>query len=242
VKAGLEPAVGARVRPAVGAGLCFAGTRYLDGGEPGAAPAPTDAHALDAATGQALADVLPFLLCGEESAVHAFGRRLAGHVGRAAALAGIADDEARHAAWLEVLSAALPAPTRTPDVVQMTGFFRRLLTRDAARHFAQIAALDLAVCEILRPLVAPGGALTAAPSVIDGLRAIRQDEARHVRVARDCARELGLEAAQQRALETSVRESLAQLLAPVQSSLRRLGFAGFGRMIRGAVARPVAHA
>ena len=169
--------------------------------------------------------------------MHAFGRRLAGiardsPAAEQAALNAITDDEARHAAWLEALAAALPAPDRAPQPDAMAAFFRRLLTRDPALHFARIAALDLAVCAILRPLVGPGSALAAAPEVVDGLRAIRRDEARHVRVARDCARRLGLGAPQQHALDLALRDELASLLAPVRASLRRLGIDDFGPVAR----------
>jgi hypothetical protein len=205
------------------AGLCFSRPRPASA----IAPVPLDSIAIPADVAQALADTLPFLLCGEESAVHAFGRRWAGHTGSAAALQAIADDEIRHAAWLERLAADLPALTSAPDPERMAGFFRRLLTRDPARHFAHIAALDLAVCDILRPLTASEGALTSAPLVMAGLRGIRQDEARHVRVARDCARAFGFDAARLREAEAEIRQSLAGLLAPVRGSLALLGARAF---------------
>ena len=174
---------------------------------------------------QALADTLPFLRCGEESAVHAFGRRLAGRADGAnqRVLDAITADETRHAAWLEALAAALPPASAVPNGDAMAAFFRRLLTRDAALHFARVAALDLAVCALLRPLAARGSALACAPQVHAGLRAIRSDEARHVRVARDCAGALGFGAAQQRRLDLDLRTELLALLAPVRSSLERLG-------------------
>jgi hypothetical protein len=193
-----------------------------------AATLDIDASALLPDVALALANAVPFLRCGEESAVHAFGRRLV-HSDDAMeqrALEAIGADEERHAAWLQALAAALPAPTCALDPDALTPFFRRLLTRDKALHFARIAALDLAVCALLRPLVARHGPLAAAPTVIGGLRAIRHDEARHVRVARDCAYRLGWPAASQRGLDQSMREELGALLAPVNGSLRRLGFGG----------------
>jgi hypothetical protein len=185
-----------------------------------------DATALAPDVARALADAVPFLRCGEESAVHAFGRRLvrSGDAQEQRVLAAITADEERHAAWLAALAAALPPPTITLAPEALTPFFRRLLTRDKALHFARIAALDLAVCALLRPLVSPHGALASAPPVIDGLRAIRQDEARHVRVARGWARRLGWSTAAQHALDAAMRDELAALLAPVAGSLRRLGF------------------
>ncbi len=200
-------------------GLCFRRR-----GERAQLPAP-DTTGLAPGLAQALADTLPFLLCGEESAVHAFSRRRGATLDHAA-LESIALDEAQHAAWLEALARALPVAHSAVAGEQMAGFFRALLTRDAARHFASIAALDLAVCRLLRPLVAPGSALTAAPAVLAGLRRIQRDEARHVRVARDCARQLGVDAAQQRRLDVGLQQRLFALLAPVQASLTRLGVRG----------------
>ena len=187
---------------------------------------PHSAQPLPGAVAQALADTLPFLLCGEESAVHAFGRRWKGQDHRREALRSIAGDEARHASWLQALARCLPAPARAPDAARMSAFFGGLLTREPARHFGHIAALDRSVCDILRPLVLPNGALADAPDVRAVLRAIHQDEARHVRVARDCALELGLTVADQHRLDLQVADALAALLSPVRASLHRLGVTG----------------
>lgn len=183
-----------------------------------------DVRGLSQATAQALADTLPFLLCGEESAVHAFGRRHAAALDRAT-LAAIAADESRHAAWLEALAAALPPPSAAVQAQRMASFFRGLLTRQPARHFAAIAALDLAVCRLLQPLAGAGSVLRAAPEVHAGLRRIRQDEARHVRIARDCARRLGVDALTQRSTDAQLQTALDELLAPVHAALSHLGIA-----------------
>jgi rubrerythrin len=192
--------------------------------------AALDTAALPPQTARALAEALPFLRCGEESAVHAFGRRLAGAGGLAqqAALDRITADEERHASWLEALASSLPMPAAAPDAAAMAGFFRRLLTRDPALHFARIAALDLAVCAILRPLASADGALAAAPVVVKGLGSIRRDEARHVRIARRCAEALGFREHEQHALDAAMRAELTRLLAAVAPGLAHLGFVGFG--------------
>ena len=211
----MTPAVAA----SASAPVCFARARSA------AAAEAIDTTGLPHGIAQALADALPFLRCGEESAVHAFGRRLASRAGGAnrTVLDAITADEARHAAWLEALATSLPAPVAAPQAAAMAAFFRRLLTRDAALHFARVAALDLAVCALLRPLLARGSVLAAAPQVDAGLRAIRSDEARHVRVARACAITLGFTAPKQRALDLALRAELAALLAPVRASLEQLG-------------------
>ena len=203
--------------------LCFARNR------PTAAVAAVDASALPEDVALALAQALPFLRCGEESAVHAFGRHLM-HLTDPAeqlTLANIAADEERHAAWLAALAAALPVSPSGLDAASSARFFRSLLTRDKALHFARIAALDIAVCALLRPLLAPRSVLASAPQVIDGLRAIQRDEARHVRVARGWAQRLGWSPDAQRALDRAMHEELAVLLAPIHASLLRLGIVDF---------------
>ena len=189
-----------------------------------------DASGLTEEVALALAMALPFLRCGEESAIHAFGRRLMHSTdpSEQLALAAITADEQRHAAWLEALAVALPVSPGGLDAEPLARFFRSLLTRDKAQHFARIAALDLAVCALLHPLVGGASVLASAPQVIAGLRSIRRDEARHVRVARRCAQRLGWSLGAQTALDRTMRDDLAALLAPVHASLQRLGIVGFG--------------
>ena len=209
--------------PITAPALCFARMRPMP------AVVAIDTSALLDDVALALAQALPFLRCGEESAVHAFGRRLMHSADPAEqlTLATITADEQRHAAWLEALAAALPAAHSELDAEASARFFRSLLTRDKALHFARIAALDLAVCALLHPLVAGRSALASAPQVIDGLGSIRRDEARHVRVARRCARQLGWSESAQQTLDRTMRDELAALLAPVHTSLLRLGIVGF---------------
>ena len=203
--------------------LCFARARPM----PAVVPIDTSGLAEDVAL--ALAQALPFLRCGEESAVHAFGRRLMHSADPAEqlTLANITADEQRHANWLAALAAALPTPHGGLDAEPSARFFRSLLTRNKALHFARIAALDLAVCAMLHPLVVGRSVLASAPQVVDGLRSIRRDEARHVRVARRCAQRLGWSASAQHTLDRTMRDELAALLAPVRVSLLRLGIVDF---------------
>lgn len=204
--------------------LCFARARPMP------AVVAIDTRGLPDDVALALAQALPFLRCGEESAVHAFGRRLMHSADPAEqlTLASITADEHRHAEWLAALAAALPDSPGGLDAEPSARFFRSLLTRDKALHFARIAALDLVVCALLHPLVEGHGVLAGAPQVIEGLRSIRRDEARHVRVARRCAQRLGWSAGAQQTLDRTMRDELAALLAPVHASLVRLGIVGFG--------------
>lgn len=205
-----------RGEPRRALGLCFARRRR----EP--LPAP-DLTGLAPGLAQDLADALPFLLCGEESAVHVFSRRWGHSLGATETLAAIAAEERFHAAWLDALARALPPPQRWGDAQAAVAFFRGLPLQEAGPHFSAIAALDLAVCRLLAPLTGPTSPLLGVPALAQGLRRICQDEARHVRLARSFARRLGVDALAQRRRDLDVAASLRRLLAPVQPGLQRLG-------------------
>lgn len=173
---------------------------------------------------QDLADVLPYLACGEVSAVHAFSGRLLKTVpaDAQATLNGIANDEIAHARLIESLQNSLPPAQQPPDAARLAMFFRRLESSDPAEHLARVAALDRAVCQVLQPLLRQGCAISQSPAMYGAFRALRQDEARHVRMAREMARQLGLAASRQQQLDHSIRLRLKSLLAPVSEALARL--------------------
>lgn len=171
-----------------------------------------------------LANCLPFLACGEESAVHAFSSSLLKHVTPEEQLEmnAIAEDELRHAMWLASLKNALPEPSLTLSHDAMTRFFKRLLTKKPALHFARVAALDYSVCKILAPLIRENAALQFVPQVREGLIAIVKDEARHVQIAKNMAIKLGMSEAELEQVYSQIHQELMQLLRPIASCLRRL--------------------
>lgn len=174
---------------------------------------------------QYLANALPFLACGEESAIHAFSSSLLKHLNenQRAEMARIAEDELRHADWLERLRISLPQPNQHLPNKQLTRFFKRLLTRNTALHFARVAALDSAVCKLLAPLLRVDSALYChAPEVHSGLVSILRDEARHVKAARKMAINFGLSKAQQTEVNANIEAELWQLLMPVLPGLKHL--------------------
>lgn len=178
----------------------------------------SDQHAQD------LSNALPFLACGEESAVHAFSGTLLRHISadEKQAMADIAEDELRHAVWLERLRQVLPAPNLVLPAEAMTRFFKKLLTRQAALHFARVAALDRAVCQLLAPILHAQAGLAAAPDIRDGLLSIVRDESRHVQIAKNMALQLGLPTAELTRVYQHIETQLWALLAPVEPGLRRL--------------------
>lgn len=189
-----------------------------------AAKLTIDCSGLSAELALDLANCLPFLACGEESAVHAFSHSLLKdiHPEEVAQMQTIAEDELRHAHYLESLRSALPAPSIHLPVEAMSRFFRRLLTKNSAKHFAQVAALDLSVCRLLAPLLHPQAGLKHARQVREMLGAITRDEARHVKVARNMACQLGLTPAALDEIHQDIEQQLTNLLAPIRASLARL--------------------
>lgn len=183
-----------------------------------------DCSGLSAQLALDLANCLPFLACGEESAVHAFSHSLLKDISseEAKEMQAIAKDELRHARYLECLRCELPAPCIHLPVDATSRFFRRLLTKDSAKHFAQIAALDLSVCRLLAPLLHPQAGLRNAPQVSEILGAITRDEARHVKVARKMAFKLGCTPLAFAGINQEIEQQLATLIAPIRASHDRL--------------------
>lgn len=176
---------------------------------------------------QDLADLLPFLACGEESAAHVFGHSLQSTVPASfwPTLNQIAQDEHRHAELLSGLRDELPRPNASISLTRLIVFFKRLETPDPAEHLARVAALDLAVCRLLQPLLRHGAAISRAPALYAALSQLRADEAGHVRVTRRMAGELGYQPENQVQLNRTLRARLNTLLAPVAPALARLGVA-----------------
>lgn len=163
---------------------------------------------------RALSELLPLLLCGEESAVLAFAHHAQsqkwGQRPRQD-FARIESDEARHARWLRCLRACLPrARTDIQPSRKLKHFFLRLSSPDFGIHLGNIAALDSAVCLILGRLRRTRACASDA-RVRTIFELIHRDEARHVAIARHYAGELcstrGL-----MACATETRERLTTLL------------------------------
>ena len=175
---------------------------------------------------EALAELLPVLLCGEESAALAFAR-FSGNSEfsqRARAeLASIADDEQRHERQLQALRHALPPATADTEVRQAARrFFARAARRDPGEHFASIAALDSGVCALLGALRNRGAPLAADRTVTAILSRIHRDEVRHVMAARRYT-QLLLDRRQAHAVGLEMRVRLAALLALRGAAIETLG-------------------
>lgn len=171
----------------------------------------------------AFATLLGFLLCGEESATHAFGGSLLRTSADAerAALVAIADDEAVHACLIDQWLTNLPDASSDLDLVASRRFFMRLQSRDRTLHFARIAALDASVCRMLSQLIR-STALAPCQGLVSGLARIRADEARHVRVSRALALRHGMRREDLSDVAADVDAQLGVLMAPAEDAMRVL--------------------
>ena len=179
---------------------------------------------LTAPHSRAFSELLPLLLCGEESAVLAFahhsqiqkwGPRARQDFTR------VEIDEERHTYWLQRLRASLPTP-RT-DLRLRRGvkhFFLRQSSPNPGIHLGHIAALDSAVCLILGRLRRTNACASDA-RVAHIFEHIHRDEARHVAIARQYAREL-CSAHDLFACATETREQLTNLMSAGAEALDTL--------------------
>jgi hypothetical protein len=206
------------------------------------APRPVPPLRLADDCADALAELLPLLLCGEESAALAFGRG-----GANAALATAARDELErirreevvHGLLLQRLQTALPkAALEEPLLARMRRFFITLADPDPGRYFARIAGLDSAVCMLLGALRRKRSPLSADRTLAATFARIHRDEAGHV----DAARRFALAYAPATlaiGIATETRRRLVKLLRERGAAFERLGvdaddlFARLGTVSRG---------
>ena len=182
----------------------------------------------DDALAQAISDLLPVLICGEASAEQAFGRAVQSLSARlpaamTQALRSIEDDERRHGRVLGQLCETLPPPRSQRPARAAARFVRQIQQRDPARHLANIAALDAALCRVLSGVCQPGRPLARNPALLAVFDGIRRDEARHVRISRRTAMHLGLGADVLRHARMTVGEAFAALLLPQAAAFAVLG-------------------
>jgi hypothetical protein len=174
----------------------------------------------------ALGQLLPSLLCGEESAFLVFWRDGQGvsnaQASRSRALAyRIAADELAHEHLLQQLRCCCPVAGDIASILPGTRrFFLRIASRDPAVHFARVAGLDSGLCVILAALVTPLSRATALTEIFDR---IRRDEARHVRFSRKRSYELGAGTLLVTNTAAQIRGELVSLLYPLGRSFEDIG-------------------
>jgi predicted metal-dependent hydrolase len=183
---------------------------------------------LSPAEQQALADLLPLLICGEETAISVF-ERLAVALQQQLApplladLQRVAQDEIRHAAYLDRLRAHLPVPTDTMAAQRAAHFLASLRCAAPARQLVRLAALDALVCCVLSAMLRPNARLACARDITLLLRRIQLDEATHVRITRACFIALGVMPTQVAVERAEMQQRFAALLAVSADAFAGLG-------------------
>lgn len=164
---------------------------------------------------EALARLLPFMLCGEQSAIQVFGaevERLRGNSWSKSIslLENIESDEYAHEEALQTLSSLLMQPNDLSDLKQKARHFYIKLgnTRGMTEHFARVAQLDACVCIIMNEI--SNSDLGKKSLVTQLLARIKKDEARHVAVSTKHFHYLG---GDEGALQESKRDVSAKLVA-----------------------------
>ncbi len=177
---------------------------------------------------EALARLIPLLLCGEQSAIHVFGseiERLRGNTWAKSVslLKEIEIDEHAHEKALQVLSSILMEPTDLRNIKRNARHFYLRLgnTAGVAEHFAQVAQLDACVCIIMNAITKSD--LGREHLIAKLFDRIKQDEARHVSVSKKHFYYLGGNRILLSENKSSVSQKLVALLRTEANSFETLG-------------------
>lgn len=182
---------------------------------------------VSSADADALTAFFPYLLCGEESAVHVFfreGRRVRKqNIAAHQLMLRVASEEKVHEAMLVRLSSELPEPkTLASARRQGHDFYIALAHSDPGVHFARIAALDSCVCKIMAALCS-APSVQRVPAVHRVFSKVRHDEATHVRISRAYVVDLGLPKDLLNSEADMICPALADFIQPTGEAFEYLG-------------------
>lgn len=177
---------------------------------------------------EALARLIPMLLCGEQSAQfvfngHAAQIRQGESIEVQRALRRIEAEEAVHERALQTLASILPPPDDLHRLKRRAQRFYTGLGQGVtlAEHFARIEALDSGVCRIMQALVlGDWGSAPALPLMFD---AIKRDEARHVGISRSYALNLGIDPRTREHQRRHIADQLVAYLGTEAAAFEPLG-------------------
>lgn len=177
---------------------------------------------------EALARLIPLLLCGEQSAIHVFGEEIERLQGSpwsnsVSLLKEIETDEYTHEQALQTVSSVLMEPVDIHSIKRKARHFYLGLgaTSGMIEHFARISELDTCVCIIMNAIT--HSALGSRHLITQLFERIKQDEARHVYVCRKHYTLLGGERSLLKQGKSSVSKKLVSLLKTEANSFEMLG-------------------
>ncbi len=177
---------------------------------------------------EALARLIPILLCGEQSAIHVFGNeveRLRGSKWHTSInlLKNIETDEYAHEQALQTVSSFLMEPADLHRIKRDAQHFYLSLGNTAGMpdHFARISQLDACVCIIMNAITSCD--LGKSHLIVKLFERIKKDEARHVSVCRKHFIKLGGDRSSFKENRHAVGTKLVSLLTTQADSFETLG-------------------
>ncbi|WP_299569908.1 hypothetical protein [uncultured Shewanella sp.] len=187
---------------------------------------------------EAMAHLLPLLLCGEQSAQLVFSQEIirlrdnsikhhsiiSAHSERLiSSLMEVESDECRHDTALQSVVDNLPEVDSVAKVQRLAKRFYTSLGRvdNYSHHFVRIAVLDTCVTQIMQAFEHSHLGANHPFSQLCGL--IKKDEAKHVYISRHHAMELGAENAEFNQQQESITQNLFQLLRSQDRAFEHMG-------------------
>jgi hypothetical protein len=177
---------------------------------------------------EALARLIPLLLCGEQSAIHVFGNEVERLRGGAwdssiVALKSIETDEYAHEQALQTIASQLMEPTDLHSIKRKARHFYLSLgkTSGMVGHFARVSQLDACVCIIMDAITRCD--LGKHHLIAQLFERIKKDEARHVSMCRQHFLQLGGDRQLFAQNRNMVGSKLVSLLATETESFENLG-------------------
>ena len=177
---------------------------------------------------EAMARLLPLLLCGEQSAIQVFGceaQRLQGDRWQdsIALLSAIETDEYGHEQALQDVSARLMVPEDLHRIKRRAQLFYISISKAAGldNHFANISQLDACVALLMHAVA--NSSLGRSHGIAQLFKRIKQDEARHVAVSRQHFLKLDGDKNVFSQSRKTISHSLVELLSSEAQSFDNLG-------------------
>ena len=186
---------------------------------------PAPGLCLDHDQQTALAKLVPLLLCGEQSATlvfHQENQRLRQQSAPMQALLDIEADETLHERALQHLLSSLPRTADQHQIKRRSQRFYAGINQGAVSveaHFMLISQLDTCVCILMNTVA--NSSIKSTP-VAELFNLIKQDEAVHVRVARNHAKALNPKVDQE-LRQQNLQSDLVNLLKTESASFAKLG-------------------
>ena len=170
----------------------------------------------------ALAELISILSMGEDTAAATFASLAADHAPAAYDMTAISREEEGHAALVHAILKDFPSRRDDPPFRRAQRlFFLELGRSDVPARFSTIYALDSAVCVILSA-ARRSHAVARELHLAATLKQIHRDEARHVRVSRDWARQLSCSEDMRSRIHLT-RHGLIDLLRRREDDLAEIG-------------------